>query len=216
MPAPAQAERPSTWDLGGFDGVEVDAAGRIVDVIDPSTTRADTPEERVRQEYARVLVEEYGYPRDRIVLGATIHIGREPYYADIVIYGSADAALRRLQGEVTLVVETKKPNLEEGKGQLVSYIFASSAQGGVWSNGEDVAYFRRVELPEPHLQDWTNIPRIGETWDTVGHYNKKDLRPPRDLKRVFQRCHNAIYKAGLDSEDVALDMVRIILAKYRD
>jgi len=33
---------------------------------------------------------------------------------------------------------------------------------------------------------------------------------------VFRRCHNAIYRDGLDSEDIALDMVRIILAKYRD
>jgi type I restriction enzyme M protein len=47
-------------------------------------------------------------------------------------------------------------------------------------------------------------------------YRKSDLKPPRNLKQVFRRCHNAIYRRGLDSEDVAIDMVRIILAKYRD
>lgn len=216
MPAPAPAERASILDVGGSGGVQINPAGRIVDVIDPETSRLDTPEERVRQEYARILLEEYGYPRDRIVLGPAIYIGREPYFADIVVYASAEAARSRSQGEISLVIETKKPTLSEGKGQLVSYIFASSAQGGVWTNGEDVAYYRRVDSPHPHLKDWTNIPRLGEAWDTVGHYRKEDLRPPRDLKRVFQRCHNAIYRAGLDSEDVALDMVRIILAKYRD
>lgn len=110
----------------------------------------------------------------------------------------------------------KQPTVTDGRRQLVSYICSSSASGGVWFNGEEIAYFRRIEQPRLELQDWTNIPRRGETWDTVGHYRKSDLRPPRDLKHVFQRCHNAIYRAGLDSEDVALDMVRIILAKYRD
>ncbi|WP_170964636.1 hypothetical protein, partial [Vibrio sp. F13] len=39
---------------------------------------------------------------------------------------------------------------------------------------------------------------------------------PVDLKLAFKRCHNAIYRTGIDSEDVALDMVRVILAKRED
>ena len=33
---------------------------------------------------------------------------------------------------------------------------------------------------------------------------------------TFRRCHNAIYRTGIDSEDIALDMVRIILSKIED
>lgn len=33
------------------------------------------------------------------------------------------------------------------------------------------------------------------------------------LKLAFRRCHNAIYRSGIDLEDIALDMVRIILSK---
>jgi type I restriction enzyme M protein len=211
MPQPATA-RADSWDLDA-GSVELNAAGRIVDYLDSTTTRADTPDERVRQAYARVLHEEYLYPKDRTVFGPAINIGRETRFADIAVYSSAAAATARDQGRIVLVVETKAPNVADGKGQLASYILASSAQGGVWTNGEEAAYFRRVGA---ELQAWTNIPRAGETWDTVGHYRKDELKPPRDLKRVFKRCHNAIYRAGLDSEDVALDMVRIILAKYQD
>src|SRR5690606_30233885 len=95
-------------------------------------------------------------------------------------------------------------------------LFASSAEGGVWTNGEEAAYFHKLLKPQRHLREWTNIPRFGETWDVVGNYRKEDLKPPRNLKQVFKRCHNALYREGLDSEDVAMDMVRIILAKYQD
>jgi type I restriction enzyme M protein len=196
--------------------VKINAAGRIIDFLDPDVTRPDGPEERVRQYYARVLTEEYGYSQEHIVFEAPIKIGHETKFADIVVYQSQEAATARSQGEILLIVETKKPTVKEGEAQLASYIFAGSASGGVWFNGQEVSYFRRVDKPTQALHRWTNIPRVGETWSAVGHYRKSDLRPPRELKHVFQRCHNLIYRAGLDSEDVALDMVRIILAKYRD
>lgn len=45
---------------------------------------------------------------------------------------------------------------------------------------------------------------------------KSELVPPVDLKLTFRRCHNAMYRQGIDSEDVALDMTRVILAKIED
>ena len=203
----------------GTAAPEIDKSGRIVDCLNPTLTRADTPEERVRQNYARILLEEYCYSRECMAIEALIRIGSEDKRADVVIYDSADACRARDQGRVALVVEAKAPTKKKGQKQLTSYVFASSAEGGVWTDGREVGYFRRVQSPggsAHRLQEWTNIPRQGETWDTVGHYQKHQLRPPSNLKEVFQRCHNAIYRSGLDSEDVALDMVRIILAKYRD
>ena len=45
---------------------------------------------------------------------------------------------------------------------------------------------------------------------------KSELIPPIDLKLAFRRCHNAMYRQGIDSEDAALDMTRVILAKIED
>lgn len=206
----------STWELGAATHIQLDVSGKIVDYVDTLKTRPNTPEERVRQYYARVLVEEYQYPKNRVALEAPIKIGSETRSADIVIYNSVEACKKRDQGRIFLIVETKAPAKQDGQGQLKSYIAASSATGGVWTNGNEAAYFRQLPTTNQELKEWTNIPRFGETWDTVGHYKKQQLQPPKDLKQVFQRCHNAIYKAGLDSEDIAIDMVRIILAKYRD
>ncbi|MGI8486024.1 MAG: N-6 DNA methylase [Thermomicrobiales bacterium] len=204
------------WDIASSDNIDLSSSGKIVDYLDPKKNRADTAEERVRQSYARVLVEEYHYPKEWLAFECPISIGSQTKEADIVIYDSAESRAHRDQGRVLLIVETKEPSETKGRGQLLSYVFSSSAGGGVWTNGGSPSYFRRLERPHQQLKTWTNIPRYGETWDTVGQYRKTDLQPPKNLKQVFRRCHNSIYRRGLDSEDVALDMVRIILAKYKD
>jgi type I restriction enzyme M protein len=207
---------PLALDFGATDRIRLSTDGRVVDFIDPNITRPDTPEERVRQTYARKLRYEYDYPKDLMVIGAPINIGSEVRYADIAIYHDAFSAKRRDQAKIRLVVETKAGDLKTGVGQLTSYIFASSAEGGVWLNATDApSYFRRYDQPN-RLEVWPNIPRLEETWDSIGRHKKSQLRQPHNLVETFKRCHNALYKVGIDSEDLAMDMVRIILAKYRD
>jgi len=209
--------QPLAVSYGLADRIRVTPDGRIIDFIDPKTTRPDTPEERVRQNYARKLYYEYGYPKEVMAISAPISIGSEARYADIAIYQDALAARRKDQAKIRIVVETKAPDVKSGLRQLQSYIFASSAEGGVWINTTDAPqYYRRYDQPAPKLEEWPNIPHEGESWDAIGRGNKKQLRPPHDLVETFKRCHNALYKVGIDSEDLAMDMVRIILAKYRD
>lgn len=204
-------------DFGVADRIRLSADGRLVDFVDPNVTRPDTPEERVRQMYARKLHYEYDYPRNLMVVGSPINIGSEVRYADIAIYHDAFSAKQRDQAKIRLIVETKAGDLTTGIGQLKSYIFASSAEGGVWLNATDApSYFRRYDQPTQRLELWPNIPRESETWDSIGRHKKSQLRPPHNLVETFKRCHNALYKVGIDSEDLAMDMVRIILAKYRD
>jgi type I restriction enzyme M protein len=208
---------PLVLSIAAADRVRLSPEGRIVDFIDPKATRPNTPEEHVRQGYARKLHFEYDYPKELMVIGAPISIGSETKYADIAIYRDALSARRKDQRKIQLVVETKSGDLKSGTGQLFSYIFASSAEGGVWLNATDAPkYFRRFDQPIPKLDDWPNVPRHGDSWDGIGRHTKAKLRPPHDLVETFKRCHNALYKVGIDSEDLAMDMVRIILAKYRD
>lgn len=197
------------------DKFRLTADGRVIDFLDGALTRPNTPEERVRQDYARKLHFEYGYPKDVMSFGAAINIGSETRFADIVIYRNATAAARKDQAQIRIIVETKAPDVKSGVAQLTSYIFASSAEGGVWINTTDAPkYFRKRASGK--LDDWPNIPHSNEEWDSIGKHKKHDLREPHGLVETFKRCHNALYKVGIDSEDLAMDMVRIILAKYRD
>ena len=189
--------------------------GRIVDYLEPTTSRLNTPEERVRQVYARKLHHEYGYPKSVMAIEVAIQIGSSPRSADIVIYETEVAAQIRDQSKINIVVETKAPNRKQGRKQLESYIFASSAPGGVWMNETDAPMYWHRGLGQ-QLKEWPNLPRYGEPWESVGSHKKAVLRPPHNLVETFRRCHNALYRQGIDSEDIAMDMVRIILAKYQD
>ena len=155
------------WEQASGDVVELDAKGKIVDFLDSSKSRPDKPEERIRQGYARILVQEYQYPKEQLAFEAPINIGSETKYADIAVYDSPESRALKDQGRIILVVETKAPNKKDGRGQLTSYIFASSSSGGVWTNGGAISYFRRLDQPHQHLKEWTNIPRFGTTCGVV-------------------------------------------------
>ncbi len=214
---PLRSSESASTVLSNSDRLRLTTDGRLIDFLDPEQSRPNTPEERVRQHFGEKLHFEYGYPKELMVFEAPISIGSTTRHADIAIYRNVVAAQRRDQAQIRIIVETKSPDVKAGEAQLKSYIFASSAEGGVWVNDRDAPkYFRRVDVPVQRLHEWPNVPRAGEEWDGVGKHKKSELRPPHNLIETFKRCHNALYKVGIDSEDLAMDMVRIILAKYQD
>lgn len=195
--------------------VPLDAKGKIIDYLVADTRRENTPEERIRQKMTQVLVAELGYPKSYIALERTINIGTERKRADIVVYADELACSENNQGKILLIGEVKAPSIKAPDGQGVSYISATSAQGGFWTNGSHIVFYRK-EPKSGKVINWLGIPKHGHGWDSIGHLKKEDLIVPVDLKIAFKRCHNAMYRTGIDSEDVALDMVRIILAKLED
>ncbi len=195
--------------------ITLDAQGKIIDYIDNETRRPNTPEERIRQKMVQILHCEFGYPIANIGLERAINIGREIKRADIIVYNNATACASNNQGEIYLIAEIKAPTVLDSDGQLDSYMSASSAQGGFWTNGNKIDFYRK-EAGTGNIVSWLGIPKFEQAWDSIGKYKKSDLIVPVDLKLAFRRCHNAIYRSGIDSEDIALDMVRIILSKIED
>ncbi|ASJ47659.1 N-6 DNA methylase [Bacillus cereus] len=189
--------------------------GKIIDFLEPDKHRPNTPEERNRQIYTQILVNDYNYPKDHIALEVPIQIGTDTTKrADIVVYRSKLACKTRDLTNVRLIVEVKAANISDGERQLYSYLFATSAEGGVWFNGQTKYYIKDTDILT--LKEYPGIPKHRQSWETVGAYKKSDLIKPLNLKPVFKKCHNSIYKTGINSEDVAMDMVRILLAKYTD
>ncbi len=195
--------------------ITLDAQGKIIDYIDSEIHRPNTPEERIRQKMTQILRCEFGYPLANIGLEKSISIGRETKRADIVVYNNAVACASNNQGKIYLIAEVKAPSILDSDGQLASYMSASSAQGGFWTNGNKIEFYRK-ETSTGNIIPWLGIPKYKQAWDSIGKYKKSDLIVPVDLKLAFRRCHNVIYRSGIDSEDIALDMVRIILSKIED
>ena len=178
--------------------------------------RRDTPEENVRQRWARSLVEEYGYPKSDIGIEVTLAIGRSRKRADLVVFRH-DAP--HAQEEALIIVETKRADKRpsdgrDGEGQLLSYVSASPVcRYGLWVGQERIAYERQIETGE--VSRIGDIPRFGDTEPT--RPSRSDLVPAHELKSVFRRCHNYIYaNAGLQKGEAFHELLKLIFCKTFD
>ena len=187
------------------------ATGKLVDL--------SRPEESVRQEYERVLVESYGYPQNELDIEVRIPrgSGNFPDKADIVIYRSKRG--RDPARHILGIVETKRPTRNDGLAQLKSYMTATSAIFGVWTNGDDIAYLYRdgQQILDDYLN---NIPAKGQSVEDVGRLEKGDLRPfnRSELKSAFRRILRTLY-ANTNigrREKLGSEMTKIIFAKLQD
>ena len=177
------------------------------------------PEEQVRQEYERVLVESYSYLKSDIDIEVVIPrgTGRFPDRADVVVY--RDATGRDPARDIVGLVEVKKKTRRDGIAQLKSYMTATSAEWGVWTNGDDISYLGRrgTQVLEDHIN---NIPIRGQSVDDVGRLKKSELGPfaRTELKSAFRRILNHLY-ANTNigrREKLGAEMVKLIFAKIED
>ncbi len=100
--------------------------GKICDYID-GKFRNDTPEEYVRQNIEKRLVNELKYSKDRIKVEYGVKVGSSRPRADIVIF--PEGCENFSQEYIKLIIESKKESVEptskkEGVEQLKSYMSA--------------------------------------------------------------------------------------------
>ena len=177
------------------------------------------PEEEVRQEYEHVLIESYGYRKTDIDIEVRIPRGSGHFAdkADIVIYQSERG--RDPAQHIIGIVETKRPTRKDGIAQLKSYMTATSAMWGVWTNGDDIAYLYRygTQILDDYLN---NIPVRGQRVEDVGRLTKNDLRPfgRGELKAAFRRILRTLYANTSISrrEKLGSEMIKIIFSKLED
>ncbi|OGP87330.1 MAG: hypothetical protein A2031_06425 [Deltaproteobacteria bacterium RBG_19FT_COMBO_43_11] len=177
--------------------------------------RKDTPEENVRQRWARSLVEEYGYPKQDIMIEFPIRMGTAKKRADIVIF---KPSAKQVQEEIAIIVESKRDEIkasDRGKGeyQLKSYMAASSScKYGLWVGRERYAFER---LSNGEIASISDIPRAGE--DRPRRPQRTDLQVAHDLTSIFRRCHNYIHaNGGLQKAEAFHEMLKLIFCKIYD
>ena len=178
--------------------------------------RRDTPEENVRQRWARSLVEEYGYPKSDLGLEVKISMGRARKSADLVVFRH-DA--KHAQDDAVVIVETKRSDKkpsdgQHGENQLKSYMAASPVcRFGLWVGQERLAFERNIDTGE--INRVGDIPRFGD--DEPERPKRQDLVPAHELKSVFRRCHNYIYaNAGLQKGEAFHELLKLIFCKTFD
>ena len=197
--------------------------GYIEDYISGEVVKATPEEVNAVQVYAKMLVSDYGYKKEQIQTRPQYRVKASPsdteyrYPVDIVVFKDD----KRRRGDEFIVVECKKPTREDGIEQLKLYLKFSEAELGVWFNGENTHYIRkiiknnRIEFDENLL----NIPANGQRLEDIGKYKKGELKPTHNLKQKFVSIRN--YLAGnavgtTRDEEYARQIINIILCKLYD
>ena len=198
--------------------------GKIYDYID-GKFRNDTPEEYVRQNIEKRLVNEHKYAKDRIAVEFTIHVGSGKPRADIVIFSTEGP--ERAQENIHIIIECKKESVEptarkDGVGQLHSYMSACpNCEWGMWTNGKHKEVFRRIinEKGKREFIEFNDIPSADGNIDDIDRPKRNTLKSAVEdnLLFVFKTCHNHIYVTdGMQKQPAFFELLKIIFCKIED
>lgn len=197
--------------------------GFVLDYVSGVTVKASPEEVEAVQVFSRRLVEDYSYPKAHIQTRPQFRVRKRPsdeakaYPVDIAVF-KADT---RLEDDLYLVVECKKKNRKDGLAQLKLYLDMSPAELGVWFNGDEHVYLRKVHKRSGarEYHELPNIPRFGQRIEDIGLFKRKDLVPPSNLKAVFRdlRNHLAGITTGITRDEaLAQEIINLLFCKILD
>lgn len=152
------------------------------------------PEELIRQLYVERLLNRYHYPRERVRFEHLVNFGREKKRADIVILDKDRA------DTPYIIVEVKKPKLQDGKAQLRSYCNATGAPIAVWTNGQQISHYHRRD--PNYFEDITDIPNADQTLADI--LNERFTLKNLILKDKLATEHKSLKDVILELEDEVL------------
>ena len=197
--------------------------GKLLDFIDGDTQRPQSPEEYVRQEIAKSLVREYGYPRESIQVEFSIAMGSRRPRVDLAVFEDAS---EQSQQNATILVECKAPRVKptspkDGFEQLQSYMSACpNATYGMWTNSLERFCFRKVSKDgRVSFEDIPDIPRYRQSQAGSDRLRFDQLRPATSdaLLFAFRRCHDYIAgNQGLQKPEAFWELLKLIFCKIYD
>ncbi len=180
----------------------------------------EKPEEWVRQYWIIRLMQQYGYPLNRIAVEYPITFGRDTSKrADIVVFDADRPTVPYI------IIEVKQGKQKDGKEQLRSYTHATGAPLAVWSNGpESVVWHRKNPnyfIPIPHLpsanQDIDQV--VNEPWTLQTLEEKENARAQSESgnkalrDKIVDLEDEVLANAGVD---VFEEVFKLVFTKLYD
>lgn len=194
----------------------------ITDFISGKDVKATPEEVEAVQVFSKQLVEDYNYPKENIQTRPQFRVKVRPsdtkkeYPVDIAVFSNS----KKQDDDAYIIVECKKKNRKDGKTQLQDYLRFSKAFLGVWFNGEERLFLRKIEKNgRIEFEEIPNIPQYGQRVDDIGKYKRKDLKPTHNLKSTFKaiRNHLAGNTVGATRDEVlAQQLINLIFCKIYD
>ena len=194
----------------------------IIDYISGREIRSTPEEIGAVQIFSQILVNDYNYPKANIQTHPQWRVKVRPsdikkeYPIDIAVFLSKEHE----EENIFIIIECKKPNRKDGKSQLEDYLRFSSAQLGVWFNGEEKLFLKKTENKgRVFFEEIPNIPKYGERIEDIGLYKRKDLKPTHNLKSVYKTIRNylAANAVGITRDEVfAQQIINLTFCKIYD
>lgn len=196
--------------------------GYIKDYISGIEVKSSPEEIQAVQVFSKQLVLDYGYPKEYIQTRPQWHVRSRPsdikkeYPVDIAIFTDK----KKSDENIFIIIECKKRNRKDGIHQLEDYLRLSRASLGVWFNGEERRFIKKIEKDGKVLfEEIPNIPRFGERVEDIGLFKRSELRQAHNLKLIFNaiRNHLAGNTTGTTrDEELARQLINLIFCKIFD
>lgn len=184
-----------------------------------------TEEEKVRQDYLKRLIDDYGYKKEDIK--TEYYVKKSP--SDIRKSLPVDIAIFE-NGKAKIFVETKKPTIDKGEEQLKNYMdFDPDVRYGVWTNGniddgigilfiEKITKIKKGKNATIEYKNIFDIPRKG--FSTCSEQiQKKDLKKTQNLKNIFKQMRGFIAANATGTtrdEKILNELMSILICKIYD
>ena len=144
---------------------------------------------------------------------------RGEYPVDIAVFKDE----RCRPDDLYIVVECKRSGTEPEEGedrQIFNYLKMSSASFGVWTNGDERQFFHKVINGDRiDFEQIPNLPRMGESINSIGKYLRKNLVAPKHLSITFKaiRNHLAGNTVGTTRDEMlATQLINLVFCKIYD
>lgn len=153
------------------------------------------------------LVKDYEYSKEQIITHPQFRIKANPsdtkgkYPLDIAVFHNA----HKRDDDLYIIVECKNKNRTDGRDQLEGYLRLSKVHLGVWLNGSEKLFLRKIEKDgQVLLNEIPNIPKAHQRIEDIGWLKRKDLKPTHNLKAIFKsiRNHLAANTVGTTRDEV--------------
>lgn len=194
---------------------------KVVDYISGAEVQSIPEEVNAVQPFSRILVEDYDYPKSMIRTHPQVRVKASPsdkkgYPIDIAVYDRDASGNKHLK----IIVETKQPTRKDGVDQLKIYLKFCEAIIGVWYNGVESVYIKKIEdSGNIQFEEIPAIPKYGQKLSEIGLYKRRDLRSTHNLKEIFSEMRGYIVgnSVGVNRDEViAKEIIHLILCKIYD
>lgn len=194
---------------------------KIIDYVSGLEVNATPEEINAVQPFSKILVEDYGYPKNMIQTHPQYRVKSSPsdkrgYPIDIAVFEYDSKGNKKLK----IVVENKKSTRKDGEDQLEDYLKFCEAKIGIWYNGVESLYIEKIEESgNIHFREIPAIPKYNQKLEEIGLYKRIDLRSTHNLKDIFSELRGYIAgnSVGVNRDEaIAKEMIHLILCKIYD